>query len=83
MRGFVARRTMGWGALGERYWDIEYDWRFVDLRNPYAAFHFANHPPKGTKPNVIKVPFELDPTEPGLPKWLRAHVPFLMYQAGE
>lgn len=82
IRSYMAKRSLNWEALRDRYWDIRYDWRFVDLRNPLAAFHFANHPPKGTAPNVVKVPFEFDPTADGLPKWLRAYVPFLMYQAG-
>lgn len=65
-----------------RYWDVKYDWKFVDLRHPYAQFHFANHPPQNKLPNVIKVPFDFDPTDEGMPTWMRAHVPFLMYQAG-
>lgn len=83
VRSFISRRTLGWEGLGDRYWDIAFDWRFVDLRHPYAEFHFANHPPKGTRPNILKAPFEFDPMDPGLPPWLRAYVPFLMYQAGK
>ena len=31
----------------------------VELRNPLALAHFANHPPRGVAPNVVACPFDL------------------------
>lgn len=36
-----------------------HDWTGIDLRNPWARGHFANHPPPGSSPNVIKAAVDL------------------------
>ena len=42
----------------ERATAAGHDWAGVDLRNPWALGHFANHPPKGSLPTVLKVPID-------------------------
>lgn len=54
-----------------------HDWRGVDLRNPTALGHFANHPPPGHRPNVLKVAVDFE-VEDLVGAGLRAYFPFVV-----
>lgn len=41
--------------------------------NPFAVGHFANHPPKDTRPNVASLPFDFK--EDDFPVCLRRYIP--------
>jgi len=59
-----------------------HDWAGVDVRNPWALGHFANHPPRGVAPNLLKAPVDLVVSRKDA-AWMRAYFPFLMFSRGE
>ncbi|KAJ0967053.1 hypothetical protein J5N97_023970 [Dioscorea zingiberensis] len=47
----------------------------LERRNPLAFGHFANHPAKGTSPNVMVCPYDFPLTE----KQMRTYIPNIMF----
>ncbi|XP_077247120.1 uncharacterized protein LOC143886851 [Tasmannia lanceolata] len=47
----------------------------LERRNPLAFGHFANHPPKGTDPNVMVCPYNFPLTE----KDMRVYIPNILF----
>lgn len=50
----------------------------IERRNPLAFGHFANHPEKGTAPNVMVSPYDFPVTEE-----MRAYIPNLVFGGNE
>ncbi|PKA55033.1 hypothetical protein AXF42_Ash003670 [Apostasia shenzhenica] len=51
----------------------------LERRNPLALAHFANHPAKGTEPNVMVCPYDFPLTE----KRMRAYIPNVVFGGQE
>ncbi|KAK8934878.1 hypothetical protein KSP39_PZI014685 [Platanthera zijinensis] len=51
----------------------------LELRNPLAFGHFANHPAKGSEPNVMVCPYDFSPAEEDM----RAYIPNISFGSEE
>nr|XP_029119728.1 uncharacterized protein LOC105042765 isoform X2 [Elaeis guineensis] len=54
------------------------NYEVIERRNPLAFGHFANHPPKGTSPNVMICPYDFPITEE-----MRPYIPNLAFGSEE
>ena len=54
---------------------VDYGSDVIERRNPLALAHYANHPPKGTSPNVMICPYDFPLTE----KDMRVYVPNIVF----
>ncbi|KAL2645335.1 hypothetical protein R1flu_012922 [Riccia fluitans] len=54
------RREQMWESVtGAKKLDVPVEGSLLERRNPLAFGHFANHPPKGRKPNVMICPYSV------------------------
>ncbi|KAJ8618557.1 hypothetical protein MRB53_014743 [Persea americana] len=79
----------GVGKSSDRFWRLlskpldsrhgENGAEVLERRNPLAFGHFANHPAKGTEPNVMVCPYDFPLTEAEM----RAYVPNVLFGTEE